>query len=204
MSNNTFDIFFEEEINNNGTTVKFFAAAITAASIVTIPTPAFTSNQISSESIIKDSDSETKSVNSQLNHSSFTISKKSDSTYINYNITDSSIGIFQFVDDVADLLITTNVPIVRKTNEYLSTPTSIIGKESSVEGGDKVLKDLKSRRNKVENFATSLGVIGGFLILTPSLFGLNLAVTVPPAMILFSLPISMILRKKMRELSNES
>ncbi|MDX5484831.1 hypothetical protein NJE56_07695 [Bacillus pumilus] len=67
-----------------------------------------------------------------------------------------------------------------------------------------MLKNLKSSRDKAEKFSIYSGLIGGILTLSTSLTGLSLAITLPPSIVLLSLPVSMVLKRKVRELLNES
>ncbi|AWI37865.1 hypothetical protein BA81_12220 [Bacillus safensis FO-36b] len=86
----------------------------------------------------------------------------------------------------------------------ISVLSNTIKENHIIKEGDIMLKNLKSARDKAEKFAIYSGLIGGILTLSISLTGLSLAITLPPSVILFSLPVSMVLKKKVRELVNES
>ncbi|MGK4098516.1 hypothetical protein [Bacillus sp. BK450] len=85
-----------------------------------------------------------------------------------------------------------------------SVLSNTIKENHIIKEGDVMLENLKSARDRAEKFAIYSGVIGGILTLSTSLAGLSLAITLPPSVILFSLPVSMVLKRKVRELLNES
>lgn len=95
--------------------------------------------------------------------------------------------------------------ISQTINAQLGNDFGIIRKEIVAKEEPTVLDKLISKRDTTEKLFSSFGYISSALILTPSIFGgIHWAVTIPPALIILSLPISIKLRQKMREVINDS
>ncbi|MFD0132265.1 hypothetical protein ACFVHT_25490, partial [Bacillus subtilis] len=95
--------------------------------------------------------------------------------------------------------------ISQTINAQTGDSFGIISKEIVAKEEPTVLDKLISKRDKAEKSFSLFGYISSALILTPSIFGgIHWAVTIPPALIILSLPISIKLRQKMREVINDS
>ncbi|MED1819631.1 hypothetical protein ACFTRE_15505 [Bacillus subtilis] len=179
----------KESINSNGITGNLtvtVSIAFAAASMVFSPTSISNIQSIQKNSTSIDIIENSKGLNT-------------------FNQVSSEFRIPITVNQVRQENLSETQVISQTINAQTGDSFGIISKEIVAKEEPTVLDKLISKRDKAEKSFSLFGYISSALILTPSIFGgIHWAVTIPPALIILSLPISIKLRQKMREVINDS
>lgn len=192
----------EDVKNKTSATVTIFMAAMTAASITSSTGPIIPNTSDIAQRSISSLAPNSKDFNRRGN-TYRVYNMEYEHVYFNLN----NIGLVSPNKTITSNMlqaVNQKIPSAYQNKVNISIPSNISKEEHSTKEANVMLENLKLERNKAEKFAIYSGLIGGILALAPSLFGLSLVVTIPPSALLFSLPISMVLKRKVRKLLNES